>query len=85
MKAFSNRRYLYGAVLLFLLWLSATAQAAAPAPAQLSPQDTLELQRIAAYLNNIRTMTARFQQVASNGGQHRAAVGRASRPHALRV
>jgi outer membrane lipoprotein-sorting protein len=28
----------------------------------------LELQRIAAYLNNIRTMTARFQQIANNGG-----------------
>jgi outer membrane lipoprotein-sorting protein len=47
---------------------SIPAIAAAPVPAQLAPQDTLELQRIAAYLNNIRTMTARFQQVANNGG-----------------
>ena len=44
------------------------AAAAAPAPAVLTPQDTLQLQRIAAYLNGIRTMTARFRQVANNGG-----------------
>ena len=41
---------------------------AAPAPAALSQPDLLELQRIAAYLNGIRTMTAHFQQVANNGG-----------------
>ncbi|MGE0257784.1 MAG: outer membrane lipoprotein carrier protein LolA [Alphaproteobacteria bacterium] len=67
MKAFFRRCCPSGAALLLLLWLSAAAQAAAPAPAQLTPQDALELQRIAAYLNNIRTMIARFQQVASNG------------------
>ena len=48
--------------------MAANAALAAPAPAALSPQDTLELQRIAAYLNGIRTMTARFQQIANNGG-----------------
>ena len=47
---------------------ASAALAAAPAPAALSAQDTLELQRIAAYLNGIRTMTARFQQIANNGG-----------------
>jgi outer membrane lipoprotein-sorting protein len=41
---------------------------AAPAPAALTAQDTLQLQRIAAYLNGIRTMTASFQQIAHNGG-----------------
>jgi outer membrane lipoprotein-sorting protein len=41
--------------------------AAAPIPAPLTQQDTLELQRIAAYLNGIRTLKARFQQYASNG------------------
>lgn len=51
-----------------LLALGATVAHAAPVPASLTPQDTLELQRIAAYLNGIRTMTARFQQVANNGG-----------------
>lgn len=65
MNAFFNRRHVLGAVLLPLL--SAGAEAAAPVPAQLTAQDTLELQRIAAYLNNIRTMVARFQQVGSNG------------------
>src|SRR5215472_5602511 len=39
----------------------AAGHAAAPVPATLTPQDTLALQRIATYLNNIRTMTARFQ------------------------
>ena len=53
----------------FLLLLGAAiAQAAAPVPAPLTVQDTLELQRIAAYLNGIRTMTANFQQIANNGG-----------------
>jgi outer membrane lipoprotein-sorting protein len=51
-----------------LLSLPGLALAAAPAPAPLSQQDSLELQRIAAYLNGIRTMTARFQQTAGNGG-----------------
>jgi outer membrane lipoprotein-sorting protein len=43
------------------------AARAAPMPAQLTPADTLELQRIAAYLNGIRTMTADFRQLANNG------------------
>lgn len=50
-----------------LLLLGASVAWAAPVPAALSAQDTLELQRIAAYLNGIRTMTARFQQIANNG------------------
>jgi len=51
-----------------LLLAPPIAAVAAPAPAVLTPQDTLALQRIAAYLNGIRTMTARFQQIAHNGG-----------------
>ena len=51
-----------------LLSMATHAALAAPVPAVLSAQDTLELQRIAAYLNGIRTMTARFQQIANNGG-----------------
>jgi outer membrane lipoprotein-sorting protein len=54
-----------GAVLLLLV--GAGLAIAAPVPAALTAQDTLELQRIAASLNGIRTMTARFQQVANNG------------------
>jgi outer membrane lipoprotein-sorting protein len=39
-----------------------------PVGVALTPQDTADLQRIAAYLNSIRTMYARFHQVASGGG-----------------
>jgi outer membrane lipoprotein-sorting protein len=56
----------FGAMLAVVI--SAAAAVAAPVPAALTPQDTLELQRVAAYLNGIRTMTAHFQQTASNGG-----------------
>lgn len=42
---------------------------AAPAELQLNPQDTLVLQRVAAYLNGIHTMTARFSQLAGTGQQ----------------
>ncbi|HEX3953818.1 MAG TPA: outer membrane lipoprotein carrier protein LolA [Stellaceae bacterium] len=62
-----RRRLVFGAALA-VLFPGTAALAAAPVPAPLTPQDTLELQRIAAYLNGIRTMTARFQQVANNGG-----------------
>lgn len=49
--------------------LSAAAVAAAPpAAAALTPQDNADLQRIAGYLNSIRTMYAKFRQVASAGG-----------------
>lgn len=40
---------------------------AAPVPAPLTPHDTLLLQRVAAYMNDISTMTANFQQIASSG------------------
>ena len=63
-----GRRYWVAAIALLALSLVASLPAlAAPAAAPLTPQDTLELQRIAAYLNGIRTMTARFQQNAHNG------------------
>jgi outer membrane lipoprotein-sorting protein len=49
--------------------LPALAGAAVPpVAAALTPNDTADLQRAAAYLNSIRTMYARFQQIASNGG-----------------
>jgi outer membrane lipoprotein-sorting protein len=48
--------------------LAALARAAvAPVPAALTPQDAADLRRIAAYLNGIHTMTARFRQVSSGG------------------
>jgi outer membrane lipoprotein-sorting protein len=53
---------------LALVMLAAPAVAtAAPAPAPLTAQDTLILQRVAAYLNGIHTMTAHFQQASGTG------------------
>jgi outer membrane lipoprotein-sorting protein len=43
------------------------ARAAAPA-LQLTDEDRADLKRIAGYLDGIRSMRARFQQVSSNGG-----------------
>jgi outer membrane lipoprotein-sorting protein len=45
----------------------AIACAAVPAPAAPSPQEGADLQQIAAALNRIHTMTARFTQVSSDG------------------
>jgi outer membrane lipoprotein-sorting protein len=76
LRALSERivaaRSLFGAgralaAALVLLTLPAGPAAAQPAAAPLTPQDTLALQRIAAYLNDIRTMTADFRQVANDG------------------
>ena len=61
-------RAMSAALLLLSAAPLAPAFAAAPAPAPLQPQDTLTLQRIAAYMNGIRTMTAHFQQISNNGG-----------------
>ena len=65
MAWFLRRCCALGAALLVLVPI--VAGAAAPAPAMLTQEETLQLQRFAAYLNGIRTMTARFRQVASNG------------------
>jgi outer membrane lipoprotein-sorting protein len=48
--------------------LPAVADAAPPNAVALTPQDATDLQRIAAYLNGIRTMYARFRQVSSQAG-----------------
>jgi len=50
--------------------LVAASRAAVPPPpaAVLSPQDMNDLRRIAAYLNAIHTMTARFRQSSTGGG-----------------
>ena len=39
-----------------------------PPPVELTPADSAELQRIAAYLDGIHTMTARFTQATQQGG-----------------
>jgi outer membrane lipoprotein-sorting protein len=51
-----------------LLLVPVVVEAAAVVPAPLTAQDQAQLQRIAGYLNGIRTMSARFQQTAANGG-----------------
>ena len=48
--------------------LSTAAVVASPAAVALTPQDNADLQRIAAYLGGIRTMYAKFRQVAAGGG-----------------
>jgi len=55
---------------LLLLTAPHHASAAAPPPpaVQLAPQDAAVLQRVAAYLQGIRTMTARFDQAVEGGG-----------------
>jgi outer membrane lipoprotein-sorting protein len=59
------------AAALLLLTASHHAGAAAPPPAaaQLAPQDAALLQRVAAYLQGIHTMTAKFQQAVTGGGE----------------
>ena len=44
------------------------AWAAAPRPAPLSPDERDAVQRAQTYLNSIRTLQSRFEQVADNGG-----------------
>src|SRR5665213_928592 len=51
-----------------LLTATPPANAAPPPPVQLTPQDTAELQKIAVYLDGIRTATAKFQQATAKGG-----------------
>jgi hypothetical protein len=55
---------------LLLLGAPQAAVAAAPPPAAaLTPQDQVELQKIARYLDGIHTATAKFEQAAGNGGE----------------
>src|SRR5579862_1139551 len=56
------------ALLLLTAPHDATATATPPTAAQLAPQDSAVLQKIAAYLEGIHTMTAKFQQAVASGG-----------------
>jgi outer membrane lipoprotein-sorting protein len=68
-RRFVQRCPAFGAALLLIFGMAVAAAptVAAVSPAPLTAPDTLELQRIAAYMNGIRTMTADFAQVANNG------------------
>ena len=54
-------------VLPLLVAVAPPARAAAPAPVALSPRDRADLARIETYLNGLRTLKARFLQVAPDG------------------
>ena len=60
-----NRRALLLSTLALPFAEKASAQARPFAP---TPQDRADLQRVEAYLNGVRALKARFQQVAPNGG-----------------
>lgn len=63
-----SRRWLLGAgAAVVALSAEAPADAAAPQAVALTAQDNADLQQIAAYLNGIHTMYAKFRQVSSDG------------------
>ncbi len=65
MANLSRRALIASALVLGAILCPAVSDAAAPPVAvPLTPQDTEDLQRIAAYLNSIHTMYARFQQTS---------------------
>jgi outer membrane lipoprotein-sorting protein len=61
-----TRRALVGSLL--LAPLAGFAARAAEAPLKLTSEDRGDLDRVATYLNGIKSFTARFQQVSSGGG-----------------
>jgi outer membrane lipoprotein-sorting protein len=60
------------------------AMARPAVPAKLTDQDRTDLQRIERYLNDIRTLSSPFLQVASNGKQARGQLALA-RPGKIRI
>ena len=67
--AFTRRAFVGSGLVAATMALAALSRAAVPpSPAALTSQDTADLRRIAAYLNSIHTMTARFRQTSVGGG-----------------
>jgi outer membrane lipoprotein-sorting protein len=75
----SRRHLLAAAPLLAMVGLAPRL-----AQAALTPADTADLQRIQDYLNNIRTLQSRFQQISDNGGIATGTIY-ISRPGKMRV
>lgn len=63
-----RRTVVAGFALGAMLFRAVDTAAAPPVAVALGTQELADLQRVAAYLNSIRTMYARFRQVSSNGG-----------------
>jgi outer membrane lipoprotein-sorting protein len=57
----------FGLAAASLRFAALSRAAVPPTAAVLTPQDMADLRRITAYLNGIRTMAARFRQIASDG------------------
>jgi outer membrane lipoprotein-sorting protein len=57
----------FGLAAASLRFAALSRAAVPPAAALLTPQDMADLRRVAAYLNGVRTMAARFRQIASDG------------------
>ncbi len=79
-KLFVSRRDLIGA----LPVLGALSLAPSFARAALSQTDNSDLQRVQEYLNNIRTLQSRFEQVSNDGGIATGTIY-ISRPGKMRV
>jgi len=72
------------ALALGLAALPSPVEARPAVAAKLSDQDRADVQRIERYLNDIRTMTSPFLQVAPDGGQSKGTVS-LSRPGKIRI
>lgn len=75
---------LLGALAVLALLVPAIADAKAPTAAKLSAQDREDLQRIETYLNDIRTFSSPFLQMASDGSQSKGSIS-ISRPGKMRI
>jgi len=72
------------ALALALATLPCAVMARPAIPAKLNEQDRADIQRIERYLNEIRTMTSPFLQVAPDGGQSKGTFA-LSRPGKIRI
>lgn len=67
-----------------LLAIASAGQAAAPAPAPLTPQERAAIERIETYFNGVRSLRARFLQASSTGQMAEGSVA-LQRPGRMRI